>query len=119
MAIPNMNFPRDTSLSCLCSQTPPIIAEAQIVEKQADTFLHAREIIRCANALKPFPRSGAHALHHNNEPRAKVYYLFILVIAEPGQCVISATDAHERYTSNPGDFRAMPSKASSNFSRHA
>jgi hypothetical protein len=48
-----------------------MIAEAQVLEKQADTFLHAFEIIRCANALKPFPRSDARALHHNGEPREK------------------------------------------------
>jgi hypothetical protein len=76
-----------------------MIAEAQGVEKQADTFLHTREIIRCANALEPFPRRGAHALHHDGERRAKIYYLFISGFAEPSQGVISATDARERYTS--------------------
>jgi hypothetical protein len=39
-----------------------MIAEAQAVEKQADTFLHAREIIRCANALKPFAHGDVGAL---------------------------------------------------------
>jgi hypothetical protein len=71
MPIPKADFLYDTSLSCPCSQAPLTIAEAQIVEKQADTFLHAREIIHCANALKPFPRSFAHARDHNRKPREK------------------------------------------------
>jgi hypothetical protein len=72
-----MDFPSDTSsLLSLQSAQLLMIAEAQSVEKQTDTFLRAREIIRCANALKPFPHRDARVLHHN-EARKNILFIYL------------------------------------------
>src|ERR1700733_2585469 len=92
MPIPRTDFLYDTSLSCLCSQAPPSDRGGVSCTDTADTSLHVFEVIRCVNALKPFPHNDACVVHNDGEPRKKIYYFFILVIAEPSQGVRRAID---------------------------
>jgi hypothetical protein len=76
----------------------PAITEAWVVRKQSDMFLHPLNVIR---GLEKLRKNSGNARQHAN--------IFFIYLFAPGR----------RYTGKPGDFRAMPSKASSNRSRQA